>query len=120
VRVLLHTAETREYMIQQLSETTGHQWRQSQSGGAQLLTVPLHLRVSVSPTTRTALKMPVNTIVRIRRSVPHLLRKNALLLSIPLIGILVAVVAIPGLPVWAVVAAPLATAVLAFAPLRVR
>jgi hypothetical protein len=62
--------------------------------------VPPHLLVWVSPTVRYRLAMPPDTIVRLRRSLPHVLAGRATSLSLPTAGLIIAALAVPGVRWW--------------------
>ncbi len=99
-RVLLHTESTRVRMRAQLGEKTGHQSRASVGDVAARLSVPEHLQAWTSSTLRHELGIPPDTLVRIRRSVGHVVAKNAALLALPVTGVVFAAAAIPGVSQW--------------------
>jgi hypothetical protein len=100
-RVLLHTDLTRSWMNQhQLIGATGAQLRVETGSVESRIKSPEHLRVALSSTVRSALEIPPDTVVRLRRSLPFMLRKNAALLSIPVTGLFVAIIAVPDVPKW--------------------
>ena len=67
---------------------------------------------------RNALVIPPDTIVRLRRSVVHLLMRNLISLQLPVVGLLLAMTAVSDMPLWLWFVVPLLTVVLAFVPLR--
>lgn len=118
-RVLLHTEVTRERMHLQLSEATGYQARQSTGDVESRIATPTHLQAWMSPSVRAVLDVPPDTVVRIRRSIPHTLAKNASALALPIAGLVLAALAIPGalqVAAWALVP----VVVLTLLPLRIR
>lgn len=100
--VLLQTESTLETMRKQLGEKTGHQARQSIGDVATRLDVPEHLRAWVSSQIRFRLQIPPDTVVRLRRSIPHTLLKHAFALALPAAGFVVAALALSRVPwYWA-------------------
>lgn len=79
---------------------------------------PRHLLVRVSATSRQVLGMPPVTVVELRRRLRPLVLRQLNALLTPLLGLLLASVAIEGLPVGGLVAAGVAVVVLGLAPLR--
>lgn len=96
-RVLLHTELTRSWMEKQLTEATGSQYRDPTGTVESRIKSPEHLRVWVSSTVRSELEIPPDTVVRLRRSLPHLLAKNTALLAIPATGWFLSLIAKPNL-----------------------
>lgn len=119
VRVLLQTEETRETMIAQLAESTGKQLRQSTSDPALRSKTPAHLRVWVSSSVRFALGVPPDTIVRLRRSIRHVLIRSASVAAVPAVGLVVAAAALD-LPWWLWLSATVMLLFLVGLPLRLK
>ncbi|KQQ06059.1 hypothetical protein ASG06_05910 [Rathayibacter sp. Leaf185] len=121
-RVLLQSELTRARMEEQFSETTGQQVRASTPSAhvESRLRTPAHLRVWVSPTVRQALNIPSDTVVRVRRSVPHLLVMNSSRLALSIAALIVGGLAVPNVHfgLWLVLSAALL--MLTLAPLRLR
>jgi hypothetical protein len=67
---------------------------------------------------RYHLEIPPDTVVRLRRSVLHLVGRNALTLSLPFIGLAIAALAVPGVPTWIWAVVLTLALVLALVPLR--
>jgi hypothetical protein len=116
-RVLLHTDVTRTIMEEQLRETTGAQLRIRAGDITTRLNSPQHLRVWVSARIRNDLQMPSDSVLRVRRSLRHLMVKNLPQLPIPLTGLVLAAWAIPDLKAkWLAVAVLMAVVLLALMP----
>jgi hypothetical protein len=118
VRVLLQTDETRERMDQQLRETTGMQSRATLTDPASRAAVPSHLRAWVSPTVRHSIAIPPDTVIRLRRSVRHVVGRNAASLTLPFAALAVAALAVPGVPSWIWIIVLAITLILTLLPLR--
>jgi hypothetical protein len=99
-RILLQTEETRARMEDQLSRPIYMQTEMPLSDPQSRTKVPPHLLVWVSPTVRYGLEMPPDTIVRLRRSLPHVLASRATSLSIPFAGLVIAALAVPNVAWW--------------------
>jgi hypothetical protein len=116
-RALLQTEDLRRRMRVQLAQATGRQSRlatRATSAGGEML---WHLQVWVSPAVRDVLVIPPDTVVRLRRSVFHLMLRNLFALQIPVAGLLIAALAVDvHWVVWVLV--PLLAVILAFVPLR--
>jgi hypothetical protein len=118
-RALLQTDDLKERMEKQL-EGTGKQSRRDLDNSDLLKPAPPHLQAWLSPSVRDALVIPPNSVVRLRRSLPHLLLRNLLALQLPIAGLVIAALAVPDVPKWVwLVVAPIAV-MLAFIPLRLR
>lgn len=100
VRVLLQTPETALWMDRQLRESTGLQARDATPAAESRFAVPSHLRVWVSSTIRHRVEFPEDTVVRLRRSLPQLMKRNLSLVSLSFAGLMIAVLAIPNVPWW--------------------
>lgn len=119
-RALLQTDELRVRMRAQLAETTGHQARLStRPGGDHVGPILWHLQAWLSPSVRADLIIPPDTVVRVRRSIRHAFLRYLLALEVPVGGLIIAVLAIPGVPLWLKIAGPIAAFVIALIPLRV-
>jgi hypothetical protein len=117
-RVLLQTDDLRERMRAQLAHATGRQSRLATRAATQTGAILWHLQVWVSPAVRDALVIPPDTVVRLRRSVFHLVLRNLIALQLPVAALVIAGLAVPGLH-WAVwVLVPIVALILAFVPLR--
>jgi hypothetical protein len=99
-RILLQTEATRERMEDQLSRPLYMQTDMPLSDPSSRTRVPAHLLVWVSPTVRYRLTMPPDTIVRLRRSLPHVLAGRATALSLPFAGLIIAALAVPSISWW--------------------
>jgi hypothetical protein len=117
-RALLQTSELRERMRDQLAQITGRQSRLATRARVGTGKILWHLQVWVSPAVRDALVIPPDTIVRLRRSVVHVVLRHFLALLLPVGGLTIAVLAIPGIPWPLQVLLPLLALVLAFVPVR--
>jgi hypothetical protein len=117
-RALLQTDNLRDRMRGQLAQATGRQSRLATRAASEGGEILWHLQVWVSPAVRDSLVIPPDTVVRLRRSVFHLVLRNLIALQIPVAGLLIAALAIPDVPwfVWIVV--PVLAVILAFVPLR--
>jgi hypothetical protein len=117
-RALLQTDDLRDRMRTQLAHATGRQSRLATRAATAPGAILWHLQVWVSPAVRDALVIPPDTVVRLRRSVFHLVLRNLIALQIPVAGLIIAGLAIEDLhwAVWVVV--PILALVLAFVPLR--
>jgi hypothetical protein len=117
-RALLQTPDLRARMRDQLAQATGRQSRLSTRAKDESEKILWHLQAWMSPAVRDALVIPPDTVVRLRRSVPDALLKHLLALELPVGGLTIAVLAIPGVP-WPVqVVVPIVALVLALLPLR--
>lgn len=102
--VLLQTESTLQTMREQLTDKSGWMARLSVGSADDRLRVPEHLRVWVSSRVRYKLQIPPDTVVRVRRSIPHAIRDHAFTLSLPVAGFLVAAFALERVsPYWVIV-----------------
>ena len=118
VRLLAQTGETRECMAEQLGEATGRQTRASLTDVASRLQTPQHLRIWVSSNARKALGIPPDTVVRVRRSLPHLCMRQVSYAALPAAGLIIAALAVPNVAAWVWVLATLLVVALVALPLR--
>lgn len=119
-RALLQTDELRRRMRDQLAQTTGRQSRLStRARMEENANILWHLQAWLSPRVRDSLTIPPDTVVRVRRSVRHALLRYLIVLELPVGGLIVAVLAIPGVPLWAKILVPVSALLVALIPLRV-
>jgi hypothetical protein len=117
-RALLQTDDLRARMRNQLAQATGRQSRLATRAASDPDAILWHLQVWLSPAVRDALVIPPDTVVRLRRSVFHLVLRNLIALPLPIAGLIIAALAVPGLP-WAIwIVVPILAVILAFVPLR--
>lgn len=107
VRLLSQTPETAAAMHEQLHESSERQTRPATGDPTVRLRTPPHLRIWVSATARHALgitrassDMSPDTIVRVRRHLPSLLRRQASAAAVPATTLFVAMAAVPGISWW--------------------
>lgn len=117
-RALLQTSELRDRMRDQLAQRTGRQSRLSTRARIETETLLWHLQAWLSPAVRDALVIPPDTVVRVRRNILHAIRRHLLALVVPVGGLTIAVLAIPGVPLALQIIVPLAALLLAFLPVR--
>lgn len=96
-RVLLQDDTTRDRMERQLLGTT-QQIRMNLVDDESRRETPAHLRVWVSSRVRSDLGIPVDTVVRIRRSLGHVVLGQTSTLAFPVAGLFIAAIAVPD--VW--------------------
>jgi hypothetical protein len=120
VRVLVHTPETAARMHDQLREATGMQSREAVVDAERRLRVPVHLRVAVSFSVRDRLGIPPDTIVLLRRNLQHAVLRGASNHILPIAGLFVGVLAVPGVHWWVWAGAATLTVWLTLASVRVR
>src|SRR5438067_8723856 len=107
-------------MREQLAQATGRPSRLSTRARTDADKILWHLQAWVSPAVRDALVIPPDTIVRLRRSIYHVIVRNLLALELPVVGLIIALLAVPGIPRPVQVAVPVVALILAFLPLRLR
>jgi hypothetical protein len=117
-RALLQTADLRDRMRDQLAQATGRQSRLATRAKNDNEKILWHLQAWTSPAVRDALVIPPDTVVRVRRSISNAVLRHLLALELPVGGLVIAVVAIPGIPWPFQVLIPLVALVVAFLPLR--
>jgi len=74
----------------------------------------------MSSDVRHALDVPPDTIVLVRRSIPHVLSRSAANLVVPFAGLAIAALAVPGVSLWTWLLIFGVTVVMSLAPLRLR
>lgn len=119
-RVILQTAETSAVMDAQLREATGRQTRRTLNNISARQETPAHLRLWVSARVRSRLGIPPDTVVRVRRSVRHMLMLSAASAAFPLAALVVGMVAIPTISPWTWAASVLIVVALSATPHRLQ
>lgn len=118
-RVLLQDTDTSIRMDTQLGERTGQQTRLTLGDIDSRFETAPHLRAWVSSSVRTSLGVPVDTVVRLRRNLRHVVLGQASILAFPVSGLLVGALAIPAVPWFAWGVALAVVIVLAVLPVRI-
>lgn len=116
-RALAQTDEMRETMSLQLEEQTGHQVRRSTVDPDSRARVPPHLQAWVASAVRSELEIPPDAVVRVRRNLTAVARRQLTVLPIALVGFVLALTAVEGIGLLTVIVAALAFAAWSFVPL---
>ncbi len=120
VRLLLQTEGTALSMEEQLTEKTGFQSRATWADVESRKSTPDHLRVWVSSTARRSLGVPPDTVVRVRRSLPHVLLRNSASATVPSAALVIGALAVPGIPLGVWFGAALFVVIMTAIPLILR